>query len=1182
MSGDYSRLTYDPMRDFSAVLAQQGRVSADADANEGVGAALRRAQAESLDTLGWAAVPRETPDGFRIEATGGALTIGRGRIYVDGLLAENHGGAPLAWDRRLAERWGTAATPYTAQPYFPNPPALPAGPGPHLAYLKVWQREVTSIEDPRLIEPALGVDTTTRLQTAWQVRMLANVGNAVTCATRLDDISQFVAAEPAAGGRLSSGTAQVKPDPDPCHVPPASGYKGLENQLYRVEIHRGGTVGGPAGATFKWSRDNATVATRVTHIRTGATQLVVESVGRDEVLGFSDGDWVEVTDDVRELAGQPGEMRRIRIGNGVDPATQTITLTQALPAGMFPVDAQDRTVAARNTRVHRWDQAGRVLNGAGDLLVDLDAAGAAGTIPVTGPATSVLLEHGVVVTFELDPAGGTFRTGDWWCFAARTATGDIEILDRAPPRGVHAHYAKLAIVSFPDTETDCRVLFAPQDDQFTLYYVSGDTQQALDDPTNAAALALDRPLVVGVANGGWPVAGRQIHFHADSGNLSGAGADLTVTTGADGLASASWTLAAGARVQTAVARLLAHDGTPRGLPVRFSATLAQADRVAYRPDNCANLAGTTTVQAAIDRLCGLVGGGCDTLALSPGPGWVEALESFSTGTEVTVCFRPGTYVTERSVNVSRLDHIRLRGAGPGTIIVGDGVEAVLAFRECRSVHLADLSVMVDRFPSEPVRGQLGVVTFESCGRVELERVRLRCPPGVLQRSTCLTARSAVADVEGSPAITGLVRVRDCELSVGHGQTGVLVVNAERVAVTGCELHTPPLPEELDVRRLLADRVRLGRAAGQLVNNLVVDREQRVLRAGFNTAFTVGGFVVRLNSPVPEGEWNALVAANPPSPADVAEPNAVADYVQKLTSAATEPATLNLLPTFNRMVTGLAGRMGAAGGRFLQTAEGRMVVRTMLAGEEIDVKPAAEVVAVRRSVSVAAAGGAVRLDSPLSQQDWDRALTAAPPPRGASVAALATHIRSVAKRVLLEPAFANLVASQWIAGLVARNRAAAACGVRVAGTTVGDVLVRDNSFRSTLEAVHVAASFRQSGPFTVRSVRAHDNDIVLSVPFEVEAAPRAIFVGNADRIAVFDNRSRMAGGFALVGIHLEGRFGPHVVVRDNDVRSCRTGVLMVHHPTFPERVLWLIADNLALGADPVVQVPEQARDEGNVG
>lgn len=467
MSGDYSRWSFDPWRHFGAVLMQQGRVHTDADWNEWVATVMRRVQADSLDTLERVFVSEETPDAFHIAATGGAVTIGPGRIYVDGLLVENHGGEPIAWDPRLEELRGQGPTDYAAQPWYPDAPALPTS-GTFLLYLKAWRRELTSIEEPGLIEPALGVDTTTRLQTVWQVKALpvadggGGGGATVDCETDLDTVAGFTGAEPGAAGRLTTATADVAGDPDPCLVPVGGGYKGLENQLYRVEIHDGGDLAGGNRATFKWSRDNATVASRVTEIPT-LDRIIVESVGRDSMLRFANDDWVEITDDWRELNDLPGEMRRIRTPNGVDDATRTIVLTVPLPAGMFPVDGQGRTLPTRNTRVRRWDQARRVLEAGGGLHVDLDAAGSVGVIPVVTGATSVLLEHGIVVTFDLEGAGGVFRTGDHWLFAARTADASVEILDGAPPRGLHAHYAKLATVTLPDDETDLRECPPPPD-----------------------------------------------------------------------------------------------------------------------------------------------------------------------------------------------------------------------------------------------------------------------------------------------------------------------------------------------------------------------------------------------------------------------------------------------------------------------------------------------------------------------------------------------------------------------------------------------------------------------------------------------------------------------------------------------------------------------------------------------
>lgn len=443
MSGDYSRVRFDPKKDFHGILQQQGRVHLESDANELMRIIDRRLRAQTSDTLGRAVVPRQTPDGFLIGVAAGALTIGRGRIYVDGLLAENHGkGAPL-FDSCLAEQFG-AAIGYAEQPYFPNAAQvapLPQAPGPHLAYVVAYERELTYTERPDLIEKAIGLDTVAALQTVWQVRLLADIGQNMTCGTPDDQFPAWQALTRPSGGRLSTSVVDVPAEADPCVMTAAGGgYSGLENQLYRVEVHRGGPIG---KATFKWSRENASVATTVTTTQGG--RLTVASLGRDAVLRFSPGDWIEITDDWRELSGDPAEMRKVQ---DVDLQAQVIVIDPPLPAADFPVDALGRLDPERHTRIRRWDQKGDTL----------DASGGEVAIPAAG--TALLLEQGVQVTFDLE-APGEFRIGDYWTFAASVVDASIETLDKAVPRGIHRHYARLAVVTFPDTATDCRTLWPP-------------------------------------------------------------------------------------------------------------------------------------------------------------------------------------------------------------------------------------------------------------------------------------------------------------------------------------------------------------------------------------------------------------------------------------------------------------------------------------------------------------------------------------------------------------------------------------------------------------------------------------------------------------------------------------------------------------------------------------------------
>ena len=118
MGADVSRIRSNPLLDFAGVELQQGRVALDADFNELVAALDRRVRAAASDILDRSRVSSTTPDAFEITVASGTLVIGRGRFYVDGLLAENHGAASTdpaqtALLRSLAVH---GATPYWRLP----------------------------------------------------------------------------------------------------------------------------------------------------------------------------------------------------------------------------------------------------------------------------------------------------------------------------------------------------------------------------------------------------------------------------------------------------------------------------------------------------------------------------------------------------------------------------------------------------------------------------------------------------------------------------------------------------------------------------------------------------------------------------------------------------------------------------------------------------------------------------------------------------------------------------------------------------------------------------------------------------------------------------------------------------------------------------------------------------------
>lgn len=491
MGGDHSKDSFDSLRDFAGVFLQQGRPVLDSDWNEMVQILERRIRAGTVDTIGRAVVPRETENGFHIQNGTSEPEIGPGRLYLHGMLVENHGNADFAatgatgltspvFDRgtgaEISDPLGVldemtsledGYVPYSKQPYWPTPDAVPETEGPMLAYLVAWQREVTPVKDPSLLDPALGgVDSATRWQTVWQVRFLSGIGMGADCTTPEGALNGWDETIAPSTARLTTDTAEVDNVTDPCLVPPTDGYTGLENQLYRVEIHESGQDGAQANAWFKFSRENASVAVAIESFGTPADTITVRTLGRDDLLRFQEGNWVEVTDDRREFNHRSGQMLKVI---KIIEETLEIELSGTVDTDLIPTGIDGDTAKARHSRLIRWDQEGKTQakDAAGNWVEwwDLDADNGTapdGLIPVPPDGREVLLESGITLSFSTATGPGRWREMDAWRFWARTAGTQIQILNEAPPDVVQRHYTKLATFSSTGAEPmDCRTFWPP-------------------------------------------------------------------------------------------------------------------------------------------------------------------------------------------------------------------------------------------------------------------------------------------------------------------------------------------------------------------------------------------------------------------------------------------------------------------------------------------------------------------------------------------------------------------------------------------------------------------------------------------------------------------------------------------------------------------------------------------------
>lgn len=429
MASDISRKLLNPKKHYSGVVMQQGRVQLDSDWNEQLDLQMYRTHLQTKDVIGTNGVPKKG-NSFKITPIPNGMSIEKGHMYVGGLLC------------KLDE-----TVTYLNQPYYPNPvnPFIGIGSPPDsppnsppsqtmegtcVIYIDAWQREINYLDDPLTQEVALGeADTSTRLQNVWQVKILKTDINDADCKTDIPEWNHLTAP---VTGTLNVQAKKLTGTDDPCILAPDIGYRRLENQLYRIEVQHGGDE---TTATFKWSRDNASVETKI--IEVSGSTLLVEEVGKDEILGFSASNWVEFVDEESNLKGAPYPLVQIQ---SVDVSRREITLASAPP------------VSTGHLKLRRWDQKGA-------------SATAAGVAITSG---WIDLEGGIQIEFS----SGTYKAGDYWLVPARTATGDVEwppykIPNTNPipqaPAGVQHHYCKLAIVYIENGSIiqveDCRPLF---------------------------------------------------------------------------------------------------------------------------------------------------------------------------------------------------------------------------------------------------------------------------------------------------------------------------------------------------------------------------------------------------------------------------------------------------------------------------------------------------------------------------------------------------------------------------------------------------------------------------------------------------------------------------------------------------------------------------------------------------
>ena len=330
----------------------------------------------------------------------------------------------------------------------------------YLAYLDVWQRHLTAIEEPQLREVALNLpDTATRTKTVWQVKLLE---------LKLPEEQASEAKRQQRLTTLQTRKAALKARANPGLSSSANSVRRLENQLYRVEIHSPGEVG---TATFKWSKDNGAITSAIKELDDTIANVITITppVGRETTQLFAPNQWVEITDEVRELQEIPGTLVRLTAATaGTKLVFQKARDRDGVNLKQFPI--------AFKPKVRRWDHTTPVAE-----------------MPTAAGQWIPLGDEGIEVWFE---AESQYKTGDYWLIPARTVTNNIEWtrdgsgnpLPQSIEGTLHA-YSRLAVLHYSD-----QGFSLPQDER------KGDERKEF------AALAECLPLKGGTITGSLTVA----------------------------------------------------------------------------------------------------------------------------------------------------------------------------------------------------------------------------------------------------------------------------------------------------------------------------------------------------------------------------------------------------------------------------------------------------------------------------------------------------------------------------------------------------------------------------------------------------------------------------------------------------------------------------------------------------
>ena len=1025
----------------------------------------------------------------------------------------------------------TPAFEFDKQGDFPYPPPLP-NTGVCL-YLDVWERTVTALEDSDLMDPGLhGADTCTRTQTMAQVKWCDPTINP-------EDPAQ----NPIQGDApLSLVVRQGQAEPDPCNPCDAELVLDtpLGNYLFRIEVHDAVYQSGQLEEiTLKWSSEN------------GALAFVVE----EEPAGFKSSKWAY------EFFNGSDQKLATEKHLGLHLNTDTW-----LPKRGALYSAYPETLPAGYSQVRRWDGFGKFTkqsDGSWALATNSSgqAVGSDRGIPLSTESSlgdPAHVEEGATLALNLNTMDITFAlgshfalAGDYWAVPVREAihvAGSV-LLSDALPVGIRHHYMTL----IPDTLGTLEWTSPPW---------SPEKLRQLRFPPLTDINADDVGFTMPSCQDSVP--------------------DDTLTSLLANRLGSDWPTVAdeNASVQQILDALLCHLDAS-SVPLKKTEPLClplQENSV-------------VSVQDALNVICAERNAGCCTITLQPEQAWESVLESIPDNSDATICFMAGVYELNARVALKDKGHLRLVGSGPGTQINARSLECAILFENCSSVQVSNLaarSFSVGQGRGTEKEHLNGVFTFVDCAQVMVQQTQLRCAAGTHLAGTCVTIRNA-------PATSGVVDVRNNQLTVGHYQQAILLVNTQRADVQDNRIKVAPKPASLTFEKLLEDASRLNQFAASLAHDVVaIDKEIDVAISQGDTSVSAGEYAVAFDSDLSSEEWQTafdsyVLAQGITVGSQKILEQSIGELRNNLVEAPDDLAGLESFPVFQSKLSEVQRDVGAAQYQaFIGSNTGTDLIGDFLISSPV--RATAKDIVRRTNTHLSSSRYNVHLNSAVRESEWQRLLSDNPPAANTTEAGMATHINRLAKRLLTDAVFleAYTFFKVWVDELKLYNPAVMARGIVCAGQIAKEVRIQDNSIQNTLEGVRVGVShhtpdddsFDQAGYIDIRN-----NVLGVRTPLGVNKGRQAVFVGNARQVAIENNRISAPGLSATTqkfqeGIHIFGHLGRMVVVRQNFIANCSDAVTVKPLGQLQNTNQWLVADNMMPYATNILVAPRQVKNRDN--